>query len=70
MKKGACYRSTESVDLWFPSIGQNCHKAKAICAMCPVKRGCLEYALTHDIRYGVWGGTSPRERQRILARAA
>lgn len=70
MKKGACYRSTRSVDLWFPGLGQSGSEAKAICAVCPVKRECLEYALTHDIGHGVWGGTSPRERKRILARAS
>jgi WhiB family redox-sensing transcriptional regulator len=27
---------------------------------------CLEYALEHRIDHGVWGGTSERQRRRIL----
>jgi WhiB family redox-sensing transcriptional regulator len=33
-----------------------------------VKAACLEYALVHRIDHGVWGGTSERERRRILKR--
>jgi WhiB family redox-sensing transcriptional regulator len=33
---------------------------------CPVKVPCLEYALENRIDHGVWGGTSERERRRIL----
>ncbi len=40
--------------------------AKAICAECPVRQPCLEHALTHREREGVWGGASERERRRIL----
>ena len=29
---------------------------------------CLEYALANRIDHGVWGGTSERERRRILRR--
>jgi WhiB family redox-sensing transcriptional regulator len=38
--------------------------AKAVCAACPVKEQCLEYALTNR-EYGVWGGTTEAERRRI-----
>lgn len=40
--------------------------AKAVCATCPVTEECLEYALTHRIAHGVWGGKSGRERDVIL----
>lgn len=40
---------------------------KAVCAPCPVRVLCLEEALrrvpTDD--FGVWGGTTPTERQKI-----
>ncbi|MGH3321392.1 MAG: WhiB family transcriptional regulator [Streptosporangiaceae bacterium] len=37
-------------------------KAKAICADCPVRAECLEYALTKPEKYGVWGGMNEDER--------
>ena len=42
--------------------------ARRICAECPVKGACLEYALRNGIDHGVWGGTSERERRRIARR--
>jgi WhiB family transcriptional regulator, redox-sensing transcriptional regulator len=42
--------------------------AKAVCAKCPVRRECLEYALTHDERYGIWGGATERERRELKRR--
>lgn len=40
--------------------------AKAICTQCPVREACLEHALAHREREGVWGGTTERERRRIV----
>lgn len=37
-------------------------KAKAICAGCPVRIECLNYALTRPERIGVWGGLDEDER--------
>ena len=53
---------------WFPSDGVGVDRARKICADCPVKEECLEYALTYRIDHGVWGGASERERRRILRR--
>lgn len=39
--------------------------AKRICARCPVRAECLRYALTDPELDGIWGGTTPRERQRL-----
>jgi WhiB family redox-sensing transcriptional regulator len=41
-------------------------EAKAVCAECPVRQLCLEYALAHREREGVWGGATERERRRIV----
>ena len=53
---------------FFPSDGAGVDQARRICADCPVKAPCLEYALTYRIDHGVWGGASERERRRILRR--
>ncbi len=55
-------------ELFFPAKGESLAPAKAICAGCPVRVECLEYALTHNERYGIWGGTSERERRRLRRR--
>ena len=44
--------------------------AKALCAVCPVSRECLEHALTVREPYGVWGGLSVNERENLLRRSA
>ncbi len=43
-------------------------EAKAICALCPVREPCLEYALSAREKDGVWGGLTERERRRVLRR--
>jgi WhiB family transcriptional regulator, redox-sensing transcriptional regulator len=60
-------------DLFFPisSAGpgeRQIARAKTICAGCQVRRECLEYALAHDQVYGIWGGTTPEDRQRARRR--
>lgn len=39
-------------------------KAKAICAPCPVRVQCLDYALRNSIKNGIWGGLNQEERAR------
>lgn len=41
--------------------------ARGTCAGCPVKRECLDWALAKNERFGVWGGTSGRQRTRMRA---
>ena len=57
-------------DLFFPPEDggkAQARKAKAICAACPVRRECLEYALRHGEHWGVWGGISERDRRQPRA---
>jgi WhiB family transcriptional regulator, redox-sensing transcriptional regulator len=42
--------------------------AKAVCAGCSVRDECLEFAISTNQEYGIWGGTSEEER-RVLRRA-
>lgn len=55
-------------DLWYPDERTGTaqvRKAKAICDQCPVKTECRDYAVAAYEKDGVWGGTSPRERQAL-----
>lgn len=38
-------------------------QARQVCAGCPVRAECLAHALTFHELYGIWGGTSARERR-------
>ena len=53
-------------ETFFPTDGVGVEIARRVCANCPVKDPCLEYALLHRIEHGVWGGHSERSRRRIL----
>ena len=66
MQRGLCREIPPAV--FFPSDGVGVEAARRICATCPVKEPCLEYALAFRIDHGVWGGCSERERRRILKR--
>ncbi|MDU0315557.1 WhiB family transcriptional regulator [Phycicoccus sp. M110.8] len=44
--------------------------AKALCATCPVVQACLAHALKVREPYGVWGGTTPEEREVMVRRQA
>ena len=52
-------------EAFFPEKGGSTREAKKICVGCEVKAECLEYALAHDERFGIWGGLSERERRRL-----
>ena len=57
-------------DLFFPERGASTKEAKAVCGGCEVKSECLEYALRHGEKFGIWGGMSERERRRIRRQRA
>jgi len=57
-------------EAFFPEKGGSTREAKRICSRCEVKGECLEYALGHDERFGIWGGLSERERRRLKRRVA
>ena len=41
-------------------------KARAICAVCPVRRECTDYAMEIREPYGIWGGLNESERKELL----
>lgn len=65
-QSAAC--NTADPDIFFPVSAhgpgrEDTARAKAICARCPVRRQCLQFALaTHQVD-GVWGGTTEEERR-------
>jgi WhiB family redox-sensing transcriptional regulator len=52
-------------EAFFPEKGGSTREAKRICLGCEVRDECLDYALAHDERFGIWGGLSERERRRL-----
>ncbi len=52
-------------EAFFPEKGGSTREAKRICLGCEVRAECLDYALAHDERFGIWGGLSERERRRL-----
>jgi WhiB family transcriptional regulator, redox-sensing transcriptional regulator len=66
---GACLAADP--DLFFPvAVGTAADKettrALRICDGCPVKRQCLDFAMRTGEASGIWGGTTPEERVRVL----
>jgi WhiB family redox-sensing transcriptional regulator len=65
--EGACV--TADPDLFFPFAtgavaARQANQARRICMSCPVRVQCLQFAMDVGEAHGVWGGTTPEERQR------
>ena len=54
--------------IFFPVTEDEEAVAKLVCHECDVRELCLEHALGHREREGVWGGCTERERRRIIRR--
>jgi hypothetical protein len=54
-------------EAFFVDKGGSVRPSKKVCAACPVTADCLEYALGNRDEFGVWGGTTGRQRRVILA---
>ena len=67
MAEGIC--ATIDPDFWFPERGKwtQSAEAQAICHTCPVREQCLDYAVEHKERWGVWGGVSSTKRRKMIA---
>jgi WhiB family transcriptional regulator, redox-sensing transcriptional regulator len=66
--QAAC-RGTD-LAVFFPSRGESAEPARRICARCPVRQPCLEFALSHGITHGIWGGLAERDRRAQRTRHA
>lgn len=54
--------------IFFPETEEAVAVAKAICATCPVREACLEFAIVTRQDDGVWGGLDENERRRVRRR--
>ncbi len=63
MNEAVCFG--HDPDDFFPGTGDRATQAKALCASCPVRQTCLDYALAEGIGHGVWGGLNETERARL-----
>jgi WhiB family redox-sensing transcriptional regulator len=63
-RDSAC-RNTDP-EIFYPLSTTDSDAAKAICAICPVRRECLTEALSIGEPFGIWGGLDERERRRLL----
>ena len=55
-------------DLFFPVSGsgkslEQVERARAVCAVCPVRRACLAFAVRTGQAHGIWGGLTEEERR-------
>jgi WhiB family transcriptional regulator, redox-sensing transcriptional regulator len=78
MSGGLCAQADPEV--WFPDKGGASGPAKRVCngrpatdvaegrEPCPVRDQCLRYALDNDVRFGIWGGLSEKERRSLIRR--
>ena len=53
-----------------PGRGESAEPARRVCARCPVREPCLDYALSHAITHGIWAGLAERERRALRSRRA
>lgn len=66
-REDAACRGKET-NVFFPATDEEAGPAKAICATCPVREECLEFALLTRQEDGIWGGTTETERRRLRRR--
>lgn len=57
-------------DTFFTERGESTSPAKAVCMGCLAIDRCLDFALKHDVGFGVWGGSSNRERKKLQSTRA
>lgn len=58
----------EELERFFGSDIEQRAVTQEYCADCPVKDECLEYAIANSERMGVWGGTTVKQRNKLIQR--
>lgn len=72
---GAACKGHVDPELWFASPPQpgwrrRADEAKALCRGCPHVDGCAEWAMEQPELWGIWGGLSAADRDRLRVEAA
>jgi WhiB family redox-sensing transcriptional regulator len=68
-KQAACANS--DTEKFFPTKGKEARtqhvisSARLVCARCPVRSECLEFAVKNSVMYGIWGGLTREERKKV-----
>ena len=60
----AACRGTD-LEVFFPERGESAGPARRVCAACPVRQPCLDYAITNGVTHGIWGALTERERRAL-----
>jgi len=57
-------------EIFFPGNRVDEALALDLCADCPHRQPCLDWALGTEQQFGIWGGTTAEQRVRMIRRAA
>lgn len=68
MERGLCAQTDP--EIFFPEKGGSTAGAKRVCQSCDVRSECLDYAIEHQERFGIWGGMSERDRRKLAKERA
>jgi len=55
----------EGVRTWFSGAPAMVDKARAVCADCPVRDECYQYAMSDPDLVGIWAGFTEKERKEL-----
>lgn len=72
-KQAKCilFPASPEYDPWYVDTEEESEDAKAICLgtldkkPCPLVEQCLEFAMSNNERFGIWGGKTPEERAEL-----
>ena len=67
-KPWATYAACAEVEdgmTFYPQSKQEEREALAICGTCAVRDECLDHAIETNERFGIWGGTTEKQRRQL-----